>query len=232
MFTGGVVWRGVIYTLLMAFGKLLCGLWLFRFTLTLPNKMILRPLRFLSPSSAHFWGRREDDKASLENNSDSPQSDEMVETPKENKKATVLNGEEPLRPQLPASGSDDVFSSAAQEHTLTSTMRSASPRDTIVSPNPSKPVSLYPSSILGLAMIARGEIGFLISSLAESKSIFSSSGSQANDEIFLIVTWAIVLCTIIGPVGVGLLVRRLKRLEKKREGVEGSKDVSGVWGVS
>ena len=77
-------------------------------------------------------------------------------------------------------------------------------------------------------MVARGEIGFLISSLAERNGIFSTGG---DDQIFFTVMWAIVLCTAVGPVGVGLLVRRVKRLEKVKEGT-GGRDVLGVWVVS
>jgi hypothetical protein len=47
------------------------------------------------------------------------------------------------------------------------------------------------------------------------------------------VTWAIVLCTILGPLAVGLSVRRVKELQarkkKQHEGAE--RDVLGVWGV-
>jgi len=90
-------------------------------------------------------------------------------------------------------------------------------------------------------MVARGEIGFLISSLANSQGLFSanvSGQSPAQDEsdpIFLIVTWAIVLCTIVGPLTVGFLVRRLKTLEERAEAgtsPEGAKrNVLGSWGV-
>lgn len=41
------------------------------------------------------------------------------------------------------------------------------------------PLSLYPASILSSAMISRGEIGFLIASLAESKGTFNT---QSGDE--------------------------------------------------
>ncbi|KDN63019.1 putative sodium/hydrogen exchanger family protein [Colletotrichum sublineola] len=83
------------------------------------------------------------------------------------------------------------------------------------SPEPDMPVSIYPACILGFAMVARGEIGYLISALAESTGVFSGrSGAQDElSEMFLIVTWAITLCTIVGPVCVGLLVNRVKRLE-------------------
>lgn len=74
-------------------------------------------------------------------------------------------------------------------------------------------------------MVARGEIGFLVSSLAEKNGIF---GEEANGQLFLTVTWAILLCTVIGPTCVGTMIRRLKRLsEGKSSG--GERDVLGVW---
>ncbi|KAK3059644.1 hypothetical protein LTS18_010367 [Coniosporium uncinatum] len=104
-----------------------------------------------------------------------------------------------------------------------------------LSKDPKKPLSLYPASILGCAMVSRGEIGFLISSVAQSNGIFdSAAGGNEDDDaisiIFLVVTWGIFLCTIIGPLTVGLLVRRVKRLSEKSRSV-GARDALGVWGV-
>ena len=85
----------------------------------------------------------------------------------------------------------------------------------------------YPTSMLGLAMVARGEIGFLISSLAEAKGVFSPNGEPkegSSSDVYIIVTWAIVLCTFLGPVSVGLLVRRIKKL------VSLDKHPLGIWG--
>ncbi|ORY31422.1 Sodium/hydrogen exchanger family-domain-containing protein [Naematelia encephala] len=59
---------------------------------------------------------------------------------------------------------------------------------------------------LGLAMVARGEIGLLISQIA-----YHTSQPLFDEDEFLIVTWAIVICTIIGPVGVGLSISRWGR---------------------
>ncbi|KAI5840584.1 Cation/H+ exchanger, partial [Tricharina praecox] len=73
------------------------------------------------------------------------------------------------------------------------------------------PKSLYPASILGLAMVARGEVAFLIASVAQSSGIFDSS-----EGLYLIVVWAAMVCTIAGPLGVGSLVRRVKALENAR----------------
>jgi hypothetical protein len=65
--------------------------------------------------------------------------------------------------------------------------------------------------------------------------VFSAPGETSKEpsDIFLVVTWAIVLCTIVGPLGVGLLVRRVKKLqERKNRQQEGTgRDVLGVWGV-
>lgn len=83
-------------------------------------------------------------------------------------------------------------------------------------------------------MVARGEIGFLISSMAESQGIFRRPDEDAScaSELFLIVTWAIFLCTILGPIFTGLLVKRIKKLEKATEASRGgNRNVMGVWGV-
>jgi len=82
-------------------------------------------------------------------------------------------------------------------------------------------------------MVARGEIGFLISSTAESEGVFHRPDEDASEasDLFLIITWAIVLCTVFGPVCTGLLVRRIKKLEKASEASRGGgRKVLGVWG--
>lgn len=188
MFRGSIVWRGIVYTILMAFGKLVCGLWLVRFSMAPLKDSLTKTLaRLRLPSMSHFWG----------------------------KKATKKGLSRPAgaqEAQRDANGESNPHTSLAR-----------------------KPVSLHPPLILACAMTARGEIGFLISSVAESNGVFSpgSTASGTSSDIFLIVTWAIVLCTIIGPLGVGLSVRRVKSLEEKRNKErEGSgRDVLGVWGV-
>ena len=63
-------------------------------------------------------------------------------------------------------------------------------------------LSLYwfPAAILGSVMIARGELGYLKSSLAKSKAILSSCSEDSDP--FLIVTWSIKLCTVVGHLAV------------------------------
>jgi len=129
---------------------------------------------------------------------------------------------------LKATENNTIAPSIANTQDATTNPDISTPYQNITTSALSNPLSLYPAAILGLAMVARGEIGFLISSLAESNGIFSSGG---NEQVFLIVTWAIVLCTLIGPVCVGLLVRRVKTLERERVGRGDGRYVLGVWGL-
>ncbi|KAH9872821.1 hypothetical protein J1614_005215 [Plenodomus biglobosus] len=189
MFSGSIVWRGIVYTVLMVFAKLICGLWLVRLSV-MPSQGPLNRLlaKVKLPSMPHLWGRHAEEASS--------------------NPASATNTTSPGGASLEARSS----------------------------PSPPKPLSLQPPLILAFAMCARGEIGFLISGVAESNGIFSASGVASADEpsdIFLVVTWAIVLCTIVGPLGVGMSVRRVKKLEeRKNKQQEGSgRDVLGVWGV-
>jgi hypothetical protein len=101
-----------------------------------------------------------------------------------------------------------------------------------------RPKSVYPASILGCAMIARGEIGFLISALAAANGIFNAEDkatgtTTAESELYLIVTWGILLCTVVGPVALGFVVRRVRRLQQQATGPDGGKeDPLGTWAIS
>ena len=152
MFQGHIIWRGLVYAVLMAIGKLLCGVWLIR--LSLPPSHI-----------------------------------ETTKTKSAKKSGTLLP----------------------------------------------KPKSLYPASLLGCAMVARGEIGFLISAVAASKGIFDTTDEESSpkgveSELYLIVTWAILLCTIVGPLTLGFLTKRVRRLQAKR-GNTATQDPLGIWGM-
>jgi hypothetical protein len=194
MFKGSIVWRGIVYTVLMAIGKFACGLWLVRFS----GSVVVRKGtagRLLSDARlpSHFWGRSE----------------------------------------RPAKTSQAGAPNTTQE--TTTTEETSSRVNSRTSSNPPKPFSLHPPLILALAMCARGEIGFLISGVAESSGVFSGTEETSSEpsDIFLVVTWAIVLCTVVGPLGVGLSVRRVKKLQerKNRQQQGAGRDVLGVWGV-
>lgn len=205
MFERDIVWRGLVYSLLMAFSKLVTGIWLMRTGLDLSTffdfgSHVLRSVR--------SW-------LSRITSSKSKKSEE--------------NGI--LRPttRLTANGrvqSDygTTFSDPPRRSRL-SYFRSRSSQDESTSSR-----SLYPASVTGLAMIARGEIGFLISSLAEGEGIFSRADSRDDQvsAIYLVVTWAIMICTIIGPLALGALVRRVQRLQALQQ-TSGGPDPLRGW---
>ncbi|KAF5626588.1 Na+ H+ antiporter [Fusarium sp. NRRL 52700] len=206
LFTGPIVWRGVIYTILMIFAKLACGLWLVSFT---------SPFRALVQISHQLSQRFENSSKGLVPGiqcADNPPSRDEAGAAQEGEERNAI-------PLEPATGTDTS---------------QASPQMRNSTPKPEKALSLYPACIVGIGMVARGEIGYLISALAESKGIFDATTDGQSSEIFLIVTWAITLCTIIGPISVGLIVNRVRKLENgslKDKG-EGKKNVLGAWGVS
>jgi Kef-type K+ transport system membrane component KefB len=190
MFTGRVIWRGLVYTILMVFAKVICGLWLVRFASMPRAKAISKVLPSIKLTTFGF-----------KKSSTKPSSD--------------ATNEEFSRTDPSATASTENTRPAAN----TTRKRSALPR----------PKSLYPAAILGSAMVSRGEIGFLISSVAEANEVFGAGG---NTEEFLVVTWAILLCTLIGPITVGLLVKRVKRLQQaERKKANGQEDPLGIWGV-
>lgn len=190
MFTGEIVWRGIIYAILMFIGKLVCGLWLVKWVVP----------QFLAQCWRPF---------SLSINST---------------KAKPIQAS--LRP-VPTSTGNEALSSNRPTANSSAKLHPA-PRSSHSSSNPAQPISVYPSLILGCAMVARGEIGFLVSSLAQSNGIF---GEQQASPLFLIVTWAIVLCTIVGPIMVGIIVKRLNRLNKASNETRIASAL-GVWGVN
>lgn len=69
------------------------------------------------------------------------------------------------------------------------------------------------ASFLGLAMVARGEIGLLIIQIGYNESPYVSRDGLVT------AVWAILLNTVLGPIGVGVLV-----------GMRGSEIVNGAWG--
>lgn len=179
-------------------------------------------------SMPHFWGRHDETDHTTDLGITEPDFTTIQDRDEPVARADEVVGDKPddlISPTTDPSGSDSNDKAMPDAP-------SSSPSPSRQVPPP-KPFSLYPAAILGLAMVARGEIGFLISALADSNGIFTSTTVEgsSNDQIFLIVTWAIVICTVVGPVGVGLLVRRVKRLEMLKEQGEAGRDVLGVWGV-
>jgi Kef-type K+ transport system membrane component KefB len=223
MFTGRVIWRGLVYTILMVFAKLICGLWLVRFASMPRAKAISKLLPSIKLTTFGF--KKSSLKAIDATNDEPSRTAPAAATTNQRPRDAVprqsdgsSHGSSAVDPGSNApSGDASVLNSRPAANTTRK--RTALPR----------PKSLYPAAILGSAMVARGEIGFLISSVAEANEVFGAGG---NTEEFLVVTWAILLCTLIGPITVGLLVKRVKRLQQaERKKANGQEDPLGIWGV-
>lgn len=209
MFAATIVWKGIIYALLMFVAKFICGFWLMRIPGLATRTSVRRP----------------GSKPSVLNTSEKLQPPATCNVPE-----PMSNGTMPPSPAIaePAQAivkDAPLRSNEPQRITPCVKQNSGSAKQPSTDTTP-KPISLYPGCIFGCAMVARGEIGFLISAIAESKSIY---GDEPNGPIFLVVTWAIVLCTIVGPILVGILVKRIKHLERRSS--DGAPGVLGVWGV-
>ncbi|KAI0429989.1 Sodium/hydrogen exchanger family-domain-containing protein [Xylaria sp. FL1042] len=209
LFVGKIVWRGISYSILMVIGKLACGLWLMHFPISIPGALrsVFPPI---APKSNQMLSKIRSWGPSLVKSSTAAHGTQSSESPSTQTAPMEPSCQDP-RPNHSASSSS-----------LNSELAT-----------PPKPLSLYPAAVMGCAMVARGEIGFLISSMAESQGVFRHADEDASEasELFLIVTWAIFLCTILGPLCAGLLVRRIKRLEKATESSRGASSVLGAWGV-
>lgn len=226
MFRGNVVWRGIIYSLLMIFGKMITGLWLVRFSFHPffsffnSTKTLLSRFRlFCSPTMTKKQKR---EKGQIAQSSAVLQSDVRTEASHNN---TARNRIPNSADAIQETGSGEETPGQPEVHEaeeINSSQRSAISF-------PEKPKSLYPPSILGLAMVARGEVGYLIASLAQSQGMFSQGPSSETSEIYFVIIWAISICTLVGPICVGTLVKRVKRLQNDR-GNSGL-DPLGVWGI-
>ncbi|KAJ5605484.1 hypothetical protein N7510_008265 [Penicillium lagena] len=222
MFQGRVVWRGIIYAILMVFGKLVTGLWLVRFSLRPTLNLMSRatkPFSYVYFFCASRISTKRKQKRKTTHPAKQRQSFRGHTTDPQNNNADQQDRGAII---MSPAGSPGQFE-------LPSASENYAPNEGPSASLPPKPKSLYPPSILGLAMVARGEVGYLIASLGQSKGIFSSESSEDFGEIYLVILWAISICTLIGPISVGALVKRVKKLQR----TQNDSDVNplGIWGI-
>ena len=160
MFSGSIVWKGIVYSLLMMLAKMLVSTMIY-----FEHFMII-------------WKER---RARLQRRKNQPATE--------------------LRDRLPGSNIQPAYD--PRQHT----------EEAQILPRPPHSIAL----LAGCAMVARGEIGFLIASISQSSGTLAlrhpagTTAESQGDELFVVITWAVVLCTIAGPAGVGILVRRLRQ---------------------
>ncbi|KAI9044711.1 Sodium/hydrogen exchanger [Aspergillus affinis] len=221
MFQGSVIWRGIVYALLMAIGKLVTGLWLVRVSLSPVSSLMRTATKPFSYARLVCFNAQ---KKSAPRQKQPPGSEIPMKTRTSQPEVSEETSDSAFPSTNPTSRADrsPQPEPSASDHPAPSATNRIS--------LPPKPKSLYPPSILGLAMVARGEIGYLIASLAEAQGIFSDGTSTGTTESYLVIVWAITLCTLIGPICVGTLVRRVKTLQQNRVNA-GGMDPLGVWGI-
>ncbi|KAL5357328.1 Sodium/hydrogen exchanger family-domain-containing protein [Aspergillus floccosus] len=221
MFNGEIVWRGVVYALLMTLGKVITGLWLVRFSSSIglgkAVSVITKPLSYMTLFCARPGCKSDENRKSKQAGETNQPLSEPITASDNN--------------QSPSDQDEKGENQNKEPNTPEQQQPETTPKSRTSLSLPPKPKSLYPPAILGLAMVARGEIGYLIASLAESQGMFSNgSSSDGPSETYLVIIWAISLCTLVGPISVGTLVKRVKKLQQSRLD-SGGPDPLGVWGI-
>jgi Kef-type K+ transport system membrane component KefB len=229
MFQGQVVWRGIVYAILMCFAKVITGLWLVRFS---PPVFVDNAVSTITRPFSHMifrrcYKRNESGRQETQQSADENSDHSNENKPKDNTNETAKDNESDEAGIKSSATKDTTNDDKSGEHIQPET---ASSKPSSSLSLPPKPKSLYPPAILGLAMVSRGEIGYLIASLAESQGMFSDGSSSGSSETYLVIIWAISLCTLFGPICVGTLVKRVKKLQQQRAG-SGGPDPLGVWGI-
>ena len=131
MFNGSLIWRGLFYSVLMTAAKLVCGIWLIRFSLPTTRPNIPLPRIILNSSIVCFRGTR---KGKTEANGGIELTEATLEAQQRQSRA--------LKPLPPSTSKTETPSNP--------------PPVNLISPRPTKPKSLYPSAIIAFAMVARG----------------------------------------------------------------------------
>ncbi|KAI1788916.1 hypothetical protein LXA43DRAFT_1023199 [Ganoderma leucocontextum] len=171
-----VIWRGIVYSVLMTLAKLAVGLPILLYSValsfvhtTLKNmRMLVSQLgtkisRLLHPVISRSTGRN------------TPHSTSTIP---------------PLSAEKMDSHDAGMLLGVSQEPIL------------------GQPTTSIPAAVfIGVAMVSRGEIGLLIAQLARGNDSGGERG-LLGDEAFSVCIWAILLCTLVGPIGTGIVVGR------------------------
>ncbi|TBU61207.1 hypothetical protein BD310DRAFT_213478 [Dichomitus squalens] len=190
-----VIWRGILYSVLMCLAKLAVGLPILVYPVTLS---LIRTTAYKLQELTHKT--RSGGSRSLQS------------------MATRISrsGRQPMgrTPTLPHT----CPKSAIQEDEKIDSLRHGSLLENLDETSLGQAAASIPAAtFMGIAMVSRGEIGLLIAQLARGNGSGETPG-LLGDEAFLVCIWAILLCTLVGPIGTGVAVR-----------FWGSRLASGLW---
>ena len=208
LFHGSVVWRGMVYTVLMVFGKCATSVWLFLF-----------------PPISNYFNKFIRIKPNAQS-----------ERPTQNEKTAMSDPVKPIHAFTQMSTTSEATSNLliSADSTIQRGPR-LDQRNTVSTPQMTdKEIQVhipetitgyqrtrYAAFLLSFAMTVRGEIGFLIAAVGQGIDIL------APEEVYLVVIWAVVMCTLLGSIGVGIIVYMIKR---KTTNEERATQLLGIWG--
>ncbi|KAM5540608.1 hypothetical protein V8D89_005639 [Ganoderma adspersum] len=193
-----VIWRGVVYSVLMTLAKLAVGLPILLYPVALSffsaaRKNLSRLLSQLGTKISQVLHAALY-RLMVHNRSFSAPTLPPPSIPDH----TCTDGEKVT----------DVYTGSAQPSPVNVSQESTLERVT---------TSIPAAVFMGVAMVSRGEIGLLIAQLARGNDSSREKG-LLGEEAFSVCIWAILLCTLVGPIGTGIVVRRW-----------GSKVTSSLW---
>lgn len=180
LWTGRVIYRGIIYSILMVLGKLLVG-------------AVLLAWDAARSHAKHHTAHN------TNNNDNNNHSTSTSPFPKlrDSDKQNYYHDADAIELGRVAEDEDTDIASSPSPSRSPSTSEAEAER---------KSSSFLAASFMGLAMVARGEIGILIAQVAYNSGQ-GSSNALLGTEAYLVSVWAIALCTIIGPLAVGFLAK-------------------------
>ncbi|KAJ3352252.1 Hsp70 ATPase ssc1 [Allomyces javanicus] len=189
LWTPKILWRGLVYALLMGLGKFIVGPvvigidhFLLRRGQPAPPRRARRQRRSMRPRS---------DGIPAPPPPPPPPPAAALPTPTGMRSRRGTRDDKPRAPATPLPPPSGPESAA---------------------PDPPPENLAAPAALLGLGLVARGEIGILIAQLAYSGGVTSRNDPAQTpalgEEPFLLATWAIVVCTVVGPLGMAALARR------------------------
>ncbi|KNE58075.1 hypothetical protein AMAG_04896 [Allomyces macrogynus ATCC 38327] len=193
LWTPKILWRGLVYAVLMGLGKFIVGPvvigidhFLIRCGQPAPPRRSRRHRRSTRPRSGASW-----------------LSGDGIPAPPPPPPAAALPAPSGMRSRR---GTRDDKPRAPAPLPPPTSSPDVAPAD----PPPENLAA--PAALLGLGLVARGEIGILIAQLAYSGGVTSRNDPAQTpalgEEPFLLATWAIVVCTVVGPLGMAALARR------------------------
>ncbi|GAA5845046.1 hypothetical protein JCM11251_007455 [Rhodosporidiobolus azoricus] len=190
LWTGARIWRGIVYAILMALAKVLAGV----------------PVLLIDAFSP---------LERLRNNGGETSKDVLAHEKQAQEAQREVGAEVGV-------GQDDRWTGGGAHPANTDAERASAVSDQATSTSDNRqhmPVarssymiheSLPVAAFLGFALVARGEIGVLTLQVAYTSAAEAAdpSASVLSEEPYLLGIWAVALCTIVGPVVFGAIVRR------------------------